>query len=645
MDRFPVFDERGLDNPIYTYLHTGKMTYPAYGYFDGMYVHPPTHYFVTAEFMKMGLPLFPASEMPLFLLTAAGIFLIATGRFSFSLAVALVLGSFSGVFIWGDFVTIRPDVHLSVAWFTGLVALLAARSCDWSSWRLFAGAAISTYAGTLHYWGTPAFLAVLVFAVWFLASTPRARWLRGLEVMGAGGLLVGGLYLTQFVIPQWHNIREFTALVQGQGSGWQDAYDRHRAAYASFDPRLFWLASAAPSPLLSARSLVDVLLTPVFDWRVPVIFIAVPVLLIWRETRPLAVAGAVVPLFVLFYTQGKTIGYTGYFVPEVVLYLVACIALFLELLTFATAWIATPAMRRGLVTSGAAIIAVLSLAAVPVSMGIRWQFGPYNDVLEVNRAAAFDVVGSGGPVAITSIPTWYVAGGTVVWQAANTLTYANPLSDANAQLIGVSSRREFPDIRELLRPFSAVISDTDAWWINWFKGAPLNDWYQQHLLEMKGFVINLPHGYPVMVDLLYAVTDGNLPVKGYLIGKEKVIRFSENGSAGSSDKQGDEVSFTVLSCATRPTIVDSRLRLSYSFPLRTEPDAHQPYLVMLAAKPADLTEITARVGAVCATRDLFVGQLTEVSREELKAQLKANDRYIQIFTARESAIAATSEEK
>ena len=36
-------DEVTLMNPVYMKLTTGRLTYPAHGFFDGMYVHPPVH--------------------------------------------------------------------------------------------------------------------------------------------------------------------------------------------------------------------------------------------------------------------------------------------------------------------------------------------------------------------------------------------------------------------------------------------------------------------------------------------------------------------------------------------------------------------------------------------------------------------------
>ncbi len=50
-------DDIGLFNPVYMYVHYGKFTYPTYGAFQEMVVHPPTHYLVLAWLTKLGVPL------------------------------------------------------------------------------------------------------------------------------------------------------------------------------------------------------------------------------------------------------------------------------------------------------------------------------------------------------------------------------------------------------------------------------------------------------------------------------------------------------------------------------------------------------------------------------------------------------------
>src|SRR5262245_53847304 len=69
MQRAIVFDEIGLQNPVYTFYTTGRMTYPMHGHPEFMVVHPPTHYAIVALLMKLGVPMFAASAAPLIVLT------------------------------------------------------------------------------------------------------------------------------------------------------------------------------------------------------------------------------------------------------------------------------------------------------------------------------------------------------------------------------------------------------------------------------------------------------------------------------------------------------------------------------------------------------------------------------------------------
>src|SRR5205814_4785790 len=61
-------DDIGLFNPVYMYVHYGKFTYPTYGSFQEMVVHPPTHYLVLAWLNKLGVPLSYIAAVPPFLL-------------------------------------------------------------------------------------------------------------------------------------------------------------------------------------------------------------------------------------------------------------------------------------------------------------------------------------------------------------------------------------------------------------------------------------------------------------------------------------------------------------------------------------------------------------------------------------------------
>jgi hypothetical protein len=634
-DRLPVFDERGLDNPIYEYLHTGRMAYPAYGYPDAMVVHPPTHYYVAAQFMRLGFPLLSATVLPVLFFAVLSTFLVVTGRFRFPVALSLMLAQFCGVFIWSRMVTVRPELHLGIAWFTGLIALQAAQNCAWSPWRLFLGAAVCTYAGMLHYWATPAFLAVFVYAVPLLFERPRPRLKSQLWAIGLGGGLVGGLYLALFVMPHFSEIVAFTSEVQSQGSGWHDALSRHREAYQNFASRLFSEPTSAPLGLPAPRWFIDALLTPLFKWRIPAVFVFVPALLLWKDTRLMGVAGSIVPLFVLFYSQGKPIAYTGYFLPEILMYLFACLSIITAALSLVSRAARSATVGHAIRGAAALATAACCFVQVPFTMGTDWRFGVQDDFFDLFRAAAFDIVGPDSTIAITSVPSWYLGGGAVVWLAGNALISANPDSDANRQLTG---KRTFAPVRELLAPFDAVISDPVVWWINWSRGAPLNDWYAGGLLQLRGFVFRVRNGRPRIAELLYTVPTDDLPVKGYLIEDDRTLRFVER-PAGERDV-GEALWLAVFTCSRQPILPDEDGRVAYTFASRTEPEPSAPHLLFVAVRPELYPGVSSEIDSYCQERDVIRGGLVEASAESLKSQLRAHDGYIRIVSDRCAALSA-----
>src|SRR5579872_2411565 len=75
-------DEIGLFNPVYMKLHFGRMTYPIYGHFQSMFVHPPVRYSEVAALMRAGFTLPYAEELIPSLLMIAIAIVIAQARFS-----------------------------------------------------------------------------------------------------------------------------------------------------------------------------------------------------------------------------------------------------------------------------------------------------------------------------------------------------------------------------------------------------------------------------------------------------------------------------------------------------------------------------------------------------------------------------------
>ena len=102
-------DTIGLFNPVYMYLHYGKMTSPVYNFFHSMVIHPPTHYLEVALLMKVGIPFPYAVSVPSFLLILIAVLVISTGRFSSFIKSSLLCGLLIGMLRLGP-IDLRPDL-------------------------------------------------------------------------------------------------------------------------------------------------------------------------------------------------------------------------------------------------------------------------------------------------------------------------------------------------------------------------------------------------------------------------------------------------------------------------------------------------------------------------------------------------------
>src|SRR5262249_37656107 len=92
-------DELGLFNPVYMFVHYGKMTYPVYAHFDEMVVHPPTHYALIGGLMKLGLNVYFAESIPSYAFTLLILLLVCRGSFPNAIKLGLLLGIFSAVML------------------------------------------------------------------------------------------------------------------------------------------------------------------------------------------------------------------------------------------------------------------------------------------------------------------------------------------------------------------------------------------------------------------------------------------------------------------------------------------------------------------------------------------------------------------
>src|SRR5262249_36019340 len=120
------------------------------------------------------------------------------------------------------------------------------------------------------------------------------------------------------------------------------------------------------------------------------------------DARMIAIAGAALPLFVLLYSQGKQVGYTGYLMPEMILYFAVLLLVAIRL----PALLLRTSARRTVQTLTAIPVVSRALVHVLTSMGSRFDWISDLDLLDVSRGAAISV-GPDAVVGATSAGTWY----------------------------------------------------------------------------------------------------------------------------------------------------------------------------------------------------------------------------------------------
>jgi len=608
IDRDISPDETGLYNPIYTFVETGRMTYPLHGQPEFMTVHPPTHYLILGLLTKLGLSLFTAATVPILILFAVLIAAAATGRLSLTFALAAVLGCFSANLIWADYVLVRPDLHLTMAWFTGLVLLEAARNQDWSPVRLAAGTALSVYAATLHYWGIAALAGPVVYAI-ALAFDARRTTIplrsRIIAIVG-GGLAVGLPFLLGFVIPLWDPIREMLGTVQG-GGGVAAAVQRHMAAYDGLSVRLAngW----------QTRTIVTILTVPILAWHVPAVLVAGVALWCLRH-RVFATAGLALPAFVLLASQGKATTVTFYLTPEMTLYLTAAFATCFAALR----WLAASSSRLGRVPAYAAGMSVIvaTLSAVPNSSGSTWRWTRSLYDMESLRAAAFRIVGNDALVGMVSLAPWYTSGGHYAWYATNDLTEVNQSGG---------------DVAPLLDSADAFAIDGD-WWHALPNLAPIGAWYVEGRLSLTGFVLPTNSGGRNQFTLFVSRQKPDR-IRGYFFDADGIRMFEQRDSGGAV--------FSVWQC---PGPVDgSRFPdafYKYAFHYDQTPSPSSRTLLLTGSTADAFSGVERAAGGLnCHTQDVVRGDLSPIKSSDLISALRKEESYISVSTTLSEAIAAT----
>ena len=595
-------DEMGLFNPVYMKVNFGRMSYPIYGFFQSMFVHPPVKYEEVAALMRAGFTLPYAEEfMPCFF--TIGIALaIALSRFSRGSKLCLLFGFFAAL-TWLTsidlgFRTLRPDQQLALAWFFALVLLQDGYLRGWNLPRLFLGSFFLTYASGLHYYGVVAFAGAAFYLIQALRSLNGQRLRQVLIAILAGGCTFGIPYMVLFVLPDLGSIIQFSGQVQAAG-GWLSPITRHFAQYA------YWISLIAPFHIgaLPATSL----LYPELYLKIPLCLLGSVLLALKRELRGLAVASLPLTVFVFAYSQGKS---AGYYLPELMIFFSGVAVLL---------WIVLDNATKLLIPRFAqAASACLFVAGVCWGTQAGYPlYGPYLDrfnvliaPMDLMRASARRLV---GPDALVGgrLGLWYVSGAQGWYDISQDLLWKKDISDVS--------------LPEYFSKFDYVVENSHM--SNTTSNASLESlpsWYASGILKLHGFVLNEQYN---TMDFLVFKSSVRSKLDGYIVDGQRVFYFSESpaGDFVFGSRVCEFESWPAVNRHNLPHFNAIYLpKAAPKDPSRSFlPNAHandpQSAVVMFVMPAKDFDARHNTIDAGCRVLDTARGSLTELDVHELLA--------------------------
>lgn len=598
-------DDIGLFNPTYMYVHYGSVTYPTYGFFHEMIVHPPTHYFILGCLLKFGVPTSYVPAVPPFLLIVLSIWLISSSRFPPAVKLGLLFGMLEGslipsylfpnpkAFSFG----FRPDLHMAFAWFAGLIALETGRLDDWNPKRLLLGGLLLTYASTLHYVAFLAWTGVLVYMLWVVRVRTWRTATGPLLAMAVGGCLIGIPYLLIFVVPHWHDIMTFVGSVDAMG-GFGSSLRAHLDAY-----HLLYYSLAQQS---SSR----ILFLPLHA-EVPVVVISTVTLWLVPATRGIALASLPHLTILLLAVHHK---WPAYLIPELILYVCGLAVCLLYGLSQLVKDIKLE--RVFLPASALFAIAVLLL-------GTRWlneaEMTLRPRVLEMNiaRVAGRQILGANALVG-ARIARSYTNGGDLSYMVEPDLLWRK-IGDLN--------------INDYFERFDAIAEDSfSSELTSNERRESLASWYAGGALNLRGFYFSSL--YP---DLSYLLLNVHRPTQfqGYgVLPNHKVAHFQ-----GDSDGAFVFVAATCEVGGLNRFPLNPVLRNAYLLPAPALTGVSQKQLETFVVPTNVYEQMAPRIASQCSIRDKILISEEDVDAHRFVAPLK-DDEPIRFFEHLDDAVKA-----
>jgi hypothetical protein len=594
----PLTDEEvGLYNPVYMLLETGRMTYPAHGAYDGMYVHPPVHYLVIAALQWLGVDLIHAAGIPPTLLLMLHCMNLLTSKFSTGEKVAFALVPVAVLAMWVSFQTVRPELHLTIAVLTGFFLLEAGRIADWQRTRLVLGASLVAIGSAMHYFAMPAVLGVGVYVIAASWRVTRPVAARRVGWLVAGPVVVYIALLIFFVLPLWPQIKQITAWGLGRSSGVSHAIGVTHRSYAEFASYCSIIENLNP---FTCNLLALAIIKPLLLSLVPAWFIALVGFVANPRTRVLAFA--IQPFCLATYLlNAHKMGNLGYFALELTFAATAGVAL----LVYAAGMIQNPTFLRSVGVAalvGSSMILVAPVARSPAD-AIRFT----NKDMEISRAAGLSILGPNAGVGVSAISWWYSPGATHLYYIWPDVFYPTDMSTFDYGFFD---------------NFDAVVLENRSGGLAYNKqGITLSSMTKEGKLQVKGFYIGRrarsgqrPYG---ILSYLLLQRQPAETIKGFIWDGRVARRFVSG--------VGDAV-YRLMACAIdgAPTASGSRaVEHAASLPLKRTDGREQGLYSLLSTSWND------PVPGSCSLVTEHRGIVEEVRPDDLLALLRERDSVIQ----------------
>lgn len=507
VERRISFDDYGLFNPVYTVWKYGTISYPTYGEFHTMVVHPPTNYMLIGELMRAGLSAPFAEAVGPFLLMSLSAAVIFWSKFSAQAKISLLFGLVAGSLLpWIAFTNglgvavTRPDMMVAFAFFGGLVTLESGRLDGWNPPRLCLGAALLTLASTLHYIAILAWVGAFAYIVWVSMAKGKAS-LRPVAAILLGVFLVAIPFTLLWAAPNLHEILTFTSSAVPFGGVVSNVVSQ-----IQYYPLIFASVSSYP---------ITAFLFLPLAVGIPVVLISTPILASLREARGIAFASLPNSLFLLLVVQRKQ--EAVYYYPELMVYASAFAVL---VFAFGNLLGRTRLSGLGVKDTGIKVMTVVITAILVVSMASVTLNPHYTttaslsrpDELAIARAAGSEILGPNALVGADIARSYifgeaysYFISPTVLWYPINGMNLTAYFGNFDA--ISVDS-------------FDSDITSNGL-------NKSLPSWYIDGTLNLRGFYFSSLHA-PTLDYLLLSVKQP-LEVIGYGTLKNwTVIQFHQN---------------------------------------------------------------------------------------------------------------------